>query len=90
MPPKLPGWPPILPMTLIMTQFEALLRAHEKQLEDNDASAWSAEARAWALDNGIINGIGQLDDGTPNYAWEAHVTREQLVTILHRLAGLTK
>lgn len=70
----------------MLAQFEALLRAHEKQLEDNDASAWSAEARAWALDNGIINGIGQLDDGTPNYAWEAHVTREQLVTILHRFA----
>ena len=24
------------------------------------------------------------------HAWEAHVTREQLVTILHRLAGLTQ
>lgn len=48
--------------------------------------AHGARRRAWALDNGIINGIGQLDDGTPNYAWEAHVTREQLVTILHRFA----
>lgn len=67
-------------------RFEELLRAHEKSLEDNDAGAWSAKAREWAVANGIVNGIGYLADGTPNYAWEAHVTREQMVTMLYRFA----
>lgn len=70
-----------------MLEFEALLRAHEKALEDNDAGAWSAKAREWAVANGIVNGIGYLADGTPNYAWEAHVTREQMVTMLYRAIG---
>ena len=52
--------------------------------------AWSAEARAWAIETGLINGVGKCSDGTTDYAWTDNVTREQLVTILHRLAGLTK
>lgn len=71
----------------LLAEFEALLREHEKRLEDNDAGAWSEKAREWAVANGIVNGIGYLDDGTtPNYAWEALLTREQMVTILHRFA----
>lgn len=68
-------------------EFEALLRAHEKALEDNDAGTWSEKARQWAIDEGIVNGIGCLQDGTPNYAWEAKVTREQMVTMLYRAIG---
>lgn len=68
-------------------EFEALLRAHEKALEDNDAGAWSKEAREWAIREGIVNGIGTLPDGNANYAWEAHVTREQMVTMLYRAIG---
>ena len=71
---------------VLLAEFEALLREHEKRLEDNDAGAWSEKAREWAVANGIVNGIGYLADGTPNYAWEAPVSREQLVTILHRFA----
>lgn len=70
-----------------MLEFEALLQEHEKALEDNDAGDWSAKAREWAVANGIVNGIGYLADGTPNYAWEAHVTREQMVTMLYRAIG---
>ena len=70
-----------------MLEFEELLRMHEKALEDNDAGAWSEEARHWAIREGIVNGIGYLEDGTPNYAWEAHVTREQMVTMLYRAIG---
>ena len=73
--------------TIRMLEFEELLRLHEKALEDNDAGAWSEEARAWAIREGIVNGIGYLEDGTPNYAWEAHVTREQMVTMLYRAIG---
>lgn len=70
-----------------MLEFEELLRLHEKALEDNDAGAWSEEARQWAIREGIVNGIGYLEDGTQNYAWEAHVTREQMVTMLYRAIG---
>lgn len=70
-----------------LEEFEAMLRAHEKSLEDNDAGAWSAEAREWAIREGIVNGIGTMQDGTANYAWEAHVTREQMVTMLYRAIG---
>ena len=70
-----------------MLEFEELLRLHEKALEDNDAGAWSEEARQWAIREGIVNGIGSLEDGTLNYAWEAHVTREQMVTMLYRAVG---
>ena len=55
-----------------------------KELQDNDAGDWSAKAHEWAVKEGIINGIGYLPDGSPNYAWEDFVTREQLVTILYR------
>ena len=71
----------------LVKQFEKMLARHEKVLEDNDAGAWSAKAREWAVANGIVNGIGYLADGTPNYAWEAHVTREQMVTMLYRAIG---
>lgn len=70
-----------------LAEFEALLRAHDKALEDNDAGAWSKEAREWAIREGIVNGIGTLPDGATNYAWEAHVTREQMVTMLYRAIG---
>ena len=70
-----------------MLEFEELLRLHEKALEDNDAGAWSEEARQWAIREGIVNGIGYLEVGTSNYAWEAHVTREQMVTMLYRAIG---
>lgn len=70
----------------LQAQFEALLAAHEKQLQDNDAGVWSENARNWAVATGLINGIGKLPDGTANYAWESHMTREQLVTVLYRFA----
>lgn len=70
----------------LQAEFERLLREHEKALEDNDAGEWSEQARKWAVVNGIVNGIGTMPDGTPNYAWEAHVTREQMVTMLYRFA----
>lgn len=43
---------------------------------------WYKDAVAWAEENAVVNGIGEGKFG-PN----GDVTREQLVTILHRLAG---
>lgn len=46
---------------------------------------YSKEARAWAVREGIVEGMGKNEDGTTNFAWDHAVTREQLVTILYRM-----
>lgn len=64
---------------LSMEEFRKNMTAYLKELQDNDSSKWSEEARKWAVEQGIVNGVGK-----DQFAWEAPVTREQLVTILHR------
>ena len=66
--------------------FAKLFREMRKELQDNDCSDWSMEARDWAIKNGIVQGGGSLPDGTPNYMWSDFVTREQFVTMLYRFA----
>ena len=46
---------------------------------------YSKEARSWAVTNGIIEGTGKTADGKTEFAWGEPVTREQLITILHRM-----
>jgi hypothetical protein len=43
---------------------------------------WYKKAVAWAEENQVVNGMGE-----GKFAPNGQVTREQLVTILHRLAG---
>ena len=43
---------------------------------------WYKKPVAWAQENGVINGTGE-----GKFSPEGLVTREQLVTVLHRLAG---
>lgn len=43
---------------------------------------WYREAVAWAQENSVVDGMGNN-----KFAPDSSVTREQLVTILHRLAG---
>ena len=69
-----------------VTRFEELWREMRRGLQDNDSGAYSQEARTWAVSGGLIQGSGQLSDGTPNYMWEDVLTREQLVTVLYRFA----
>ena len=66
-----------------INKFKELWREMRKELQDNDASAYSEEARKWAVDNGIIRG-GNSDEF--NGMWEDMMTREQLVTVLYRFA----
>lgn len=66
-----------------INKFKELWREMRKELQDNDASAYSEEARKWAVDNGIICG-GNSDEF--NGMWEDMMTREQLVTVLYRFA----
>jgi len=69
--------------------FKTAMEAYHKELRDNDSGKWSAEDRQWAVDTGLIAGNGTTPDGSPNFMWEDHLTREQLVTVLHRYSKLT-
>ena len=70
---------------IIKDVFQKNFDALRDKLQDNDAGKWSAEARAWAIETSLIAGVGKMPDGTPNYAWEDFLTREQLVQVLFRL-----
>lgn len=54
------------------------------KLNDNDSGKWSKKAREWAVEKGIVAGVGKLSDGNVNYAWEQPLTREQYVTMEYR------
>ena len=71
-----------------VNRFRELWLEMRKQLQDNDNSSYSAEAREWAIANDIIEGSGTLPDGSPNYMWEDVPTREQLITVIFRVAQL--
>lgn len=69
-------------------RFSELFAEMRKEMQDNDCSSYSEEARAWAVSNGLIVGNGVTDDGDPNYMWKDFLSREQMMTILHRFAKL--
>lgn len=69
-------------------RFEELWLEMRKGLQDNDCSAYSAEARQWATSNGLIAGNGTTINGEPNCMWADMLTREQFVTVLYRFAQM--
>ncbi len=68
-------------------RFGELWTECRRGLQNNNASVYSAEARAWAISNGLIQG-GEEIDGRPNYMWYDLLTREQFVTVLYRFAQM--
>lgn len=66
--------------------FVQIFDEYRKSLQDNDAGDYSAEAREWALQTGLIVGSGVTPDGQPNAMWQDFLTREQFVTVLYRFA----
>lgn len=70
---------------MTVEQFKELYREMRKELQDNDASPWSKEARNWAIKNQLVQGSA---DGTFNGAWEDILTREQFITVLYRFAKI--
>lgn len=69
-----------------VNRFGQLMSEYRKELQDNDCSNYSAEARAWAIKNKIIAGGTPLPSGEANYMWGDFLTREQMVTLLYRFA----
>ncbi len=74
---------------LTQEKFNEMFSALRRGLQNNNASVYSAGARAWAVSNGLILGNGEEIDGQPNYAWNDFLTREQFVTVLYRFAQMT-
>lgn len=71
-----------------LAKFKEFYGQMRKELQDNDSSAYSKEAREWAISNGLIAGNGTQINGEPNYMWADILTREQFVTVLHRFAQM--
>ncbi len=67
-----------------LEEFTQLFEELRNTLQDNDCSAYSQEAREWALRTGLIAGDGTIVNGSPNYMWQDFMTREQFVTVLYR------
>lgn len=69
-------------------RFKQLFDELRRDLQDNDAGQYSAEARAWAQRVGLIAGNGTEINGEPNCMWQDFLTREQFVTVLFRFAQM--
>lgn len=68
-----------------LATFTSLFQEFRKELQNNDASLWSEDARRWATSKKIFVGSGITSTGELNYMWRDFVTREQMVTVLYRL-----
>lgn len=66
---------------MTLEQFTELFKEYRATLQDNDASAYSYEARKWARDNGLLKGDSA---GSFNGSYEDFLTREQMCVFLHR------
>lgn len=71
-----------------VTKFKEAWLEYRKTLQDNDAGAYSQEARNWATSSGLIAGNGTEINGEPNCMWQDMLTREQFVTVLYRFAQM--
>ena len=69
------------PMTY--EQFVAWMDRYLAQRAQEPPAAWSAEARAWAEEAGIVRG-----DGAGQMRYRSFVTREETVEMLYRLSRL--
>lgn len=66
-------------------RFKELWNEFRKELQDNDASEYSAAAREWAVNTGLVAGGASNEF---NGMWEDVLTREQFVTVLYRFVQM--
>lgn len=62
--------------------FNLLMSRYLYEQKQAEPSVWSEEARTWAVDNGLVVGTSE------RFEWKRPVTREELVTILHRYSKM--
>lgn len=68
-----------------VARFKELWHEMRQELQDNDSSDWSEEARKWALDAGLVAGGSTTDF---NGMWEDTMTREQAIVLFYRFAKM--
>ena len=82
-------YPPPMPRyeeeDMTQERFEAILETYLKKLAQKPPAAWSAEARTWAEETGLIAG-----DETGNKQYRNFLTREQFAVLLHRYDALRR
>lgn len=71
-----------------VNRFKELWAEMRGEWQDNDAGAWSEEARQWAVSTGLIRGGTPMPNGEPNYMWENLLTRQEMATLLYRFAKM--
>lgn len=64
-------------------QFNKMMDVYLADLAKKEPNAWSAEARAWAEND--ANGQALVQGTGSGQAYQMFLTREQMITILHRL-----
>lgn len=73
----------MLVTVLYRLEGEPAVDGETQPFTDVDASQYYGDAITWAANSGVVNGVTNT-----RFAPEAAVTREQMVTILYRYAGL--
>ena len=77
--------------TVTYEQFKEYWYRLRRELQDNDSSEYSKEARDWGIQTGLVKGGSTpLPNNQVNYMWEDFVTREQMVTLLFRFLDIVK
>ena len=69
-------------------RWNTAMQQYRESLRDNDASAWSKEARQYVMEKGIFQGSGTTPEGEPNFMWEDLLTREQYAQTTMRLQNV--
>lgn len=64
---------------------QTALRSLLLEQSSKAGSDWSEAARRYCIEQGLIAGTGTDQAGTPAYAWQSPLTREQMAVILYRL-----
>ena len=70
-------------------KFKEYMEQYEREQELLPPGGWSADSRAWAEGNGMMKGKGDIDgDERTDFAYKAHITREEAVELFYRYNNL--
>ena len=70
-------------------KFKEYMEQYEREQELLPPGGWSSDSRAWAEGNGMMKGKGDIDgDGETDFAYKAHITREEAVELFYRYNNL--
>ena len=70
-------------------KFKEYMEQYEREQELLPPGGWSSNSRAWAEGNGMMKGKGDIDgDGEKDFAYKAHITREEAVELFYRYNNL--